>query len=190
MRKTISSIILAVLPLWAQAQAIVPLPYGNLPEDISVGSTVVIRGEQLEKYSSSDIRNVLTAIAAGVEVSERFGGPGVSAMEHIGQYGSAYKTQITLRGKSPIYVLDDIPVNIDETQLDAQQIESVTIVRDPLEKTLYGASAANGIIYIRTKSGFSGPRKLHLDFEQGVNVIDKFPQYVSGADYARLNNIA
>ena len=190
MRKTIACILLAALPIWARAQALIPLPHEEQPEEFSVGSTVVIRGEQLEKYASSDIRNVLTAIAAGVEVSERFGGPGVSAMEHIGQYGAAYKTQITLRGKSPLYMLDDIPVNIDETQLDPQQIESVTIVRDPVEKTLYGASAANGIIYIKTKSGYNGPRKLHLDFEQGVHVVDKFPQYVSGADYARLNNIA
>lgn len=190
MRKTVISILLAMVPVLLAAQEKIPVPHGEQADSLSTGSTIVISGAQLEKYSSSDVRNILTAIAAGVEVSERFGGPGVSAMEHIGQYGAAYKTTVSVRGKSPMYMIDDIPVNIDETMLDARQIESVTIVRDPVEKAMYGPSAANGIIYIKTKTGFSGKRYLRVDFEQGVNVVDKFPEYVSGADYARLNNIA
>lgn len=89
-----------------------------------------------------------------------------------------------------MYMVDDIPVQIDETPLDPQQIESITIVRDVLEKSLYGPSAANGIVYIRTKRGRYNDRYLTVDVEGGVNTVDRMPEYVSGADYARLNNIA
>lgn len=177
------------LPVRAEDESL-HLPYRDEADSLSVGSTIVLSGEQLEQYSSSDIRNILTAIAAGVEVKENFGGPGVSALEHIGQYGAAYKSSISIRSRSPLFMVDNIPVHIDETQLDPQQIASVTIIRDPLEKTLYGASAAGGIIHIRTRRGESGQRYMKLNYEHGVNVVDRFPAYVSGPAYARLNNIA
>lgn len=177
------------LPARAEDESL-HLPYRDEADSLSVGSTIVLSGEQLEQYSSSDIRNILTAIAAGVEVTENFGGPGVSALEHIGQYGAAYRSSVSVRSRSPLFMVDNIPVHIDETQLDPQQIASVTIIRDPLEKTLYGASAAGGIIHIRTRRGEIGPRYMKLNYEHGVNVIDRFPAYVSGPAYARLNNIA
>ena len=164
--------------------------FSDLDSRYSLGSTVVIKGEDLEKYSSTDIRNMLTAIVPGVEVIEKYGGPGVSPLEHIGQYGAATKVSVTSRGKQMMYMVDDIPVNINETPLDPQQIESITIVRDGMEKTLYGASAANGIVYIRTKRGVAGKNYLSVDVEGGVNVVDRFPEYVSGSEYASLNNLA
>lgn len=176
--------------LLASEEDDIPLPYTTQKKRWSVGSTVVIKGEELEKYSSTDIRNALTAIAAGVEVTERFGGPGVNPLEHIGQYGAATRIGVTSRGRQMMYMVDDIPVQIDETPLDAQQIESITIVRDVLEKTLYGPSAANGIVYIRTKRGKFNDRYLNVEVEGGVNTVDRMPEYVGGADYARLNNVA
>ncbi|WP_295936950.1 SusC/RagA family TonB-linked outer membrane protein [uncultured Alistipes sp.] len=168
----------------------IPLPYTSIKKRYSVGSTIVIKGEELEKYASTDIRNALTAIAAGVEVTERFGGPGVNPLEHIGQYGASVRVGVTSRGRQMMYMVDDIPVQIDETPLDPQQVESITIVRDVLEKTLYGPSAANGIVYIKTKRGQYNNRYLNVEVEGGVNTVDRMPDYVNGADYARLNNIA
>lgn len=169
---------------------IIPLPYTTMKARTSLGSTVVIRGEDLEKYSSSDIRNALTAIAPGVEVIERYGGPGVSPLEHTGQYGASTHINVNTRGRQMIYMVDDVPVQINETPLDPQQIESITIVRDALEKNLYGPSAAEGIVYIRTKRGKYNDRYLNVDVEGGISMVDRMPEYVGGADYARLNNIA
>ena len=168
----------------------IPLPYTTLKKRWSVGSSIVIRGEELEKYSSTDIRNALTGLASGVEVAEKFGGPGVNPLEHIGQYGASTRVSVTTRGKQMMYMVDDIPVQIDETPLDPQQIESITIVRDVLEKSLYGPAAANGIVYIKTKRGRYNDRYLTVDVEGGLKNVDRMPEYVSGADYARLNNIA
>lgn len=200
--KTYRAIVLAVLCAQcflvpAKAQDVVsgddveiPLPFISVSRQLSLGNAVVIRGEELEKYSSTDIRNALTAIAPGVEVTEKHGGPGVSPLEHIGQYGASARTTVTSRGRTMMYMVDDIPVHINETPLDPHQIESITIVRDVLDKTLYGATAAEGIVYIRTKRGHDGERWLNVEAEAGVNVVDRMPEWVSGSDYARLNNIA
>ena len=169
----------------------IPLPYDTKQSKRNaLGNTIVIKGEDLEKYSSTDIRNALTAIASGVEVTEKYGGPGVSPLEHTGQYNASTRTAVTTRGRQVIYMVDDIPVVINETPLDPQQIESITIVRDPLEKNIFGASGGNGIVYIKTKRGKYNDRYLNVDVEGGISTVDRFPEYVSGADYARLNNIA
>ena len=176
--------------LYASESDIIPLPYMEMLQRYSVGSTVVIKGEDLEKYSSTDIRNALTAIAPGVEVTENFGDTGITPLENTNRYGAAWAVSPTARGRRMIYMVDDIPVQINETPLDPQQIESITIVRDVLEKTLYGASGADGIVYIKTKRGQYNDRYLNVFVEGGVNIPDKMPGYVGGADYARLNNVA
>lgn len=166
------------------------LPYMEMQKRYSLGNTIVISGEELEKYSSTDLRNALTAIAPGVIVTENYGGVGVSALESSGSYGASVRTSVTSRGRTMMYMVDDVPVDFGETPLDPQQIESITIIRDVMERTLYGASGVNGIVYIKTKKGNANTRQINVSAEAGVNVADRMPEFVGGADYARLNNVA
>ena len=159
------------------------LPYMQISQRHSLGTTIIIKGEDLEKYSSTDIRNALTAIAPGVVVTEKNGAPGVSVKGDT-------RVSVTSRGRTLMYLVDDIPVDIDETPLDPQQIESITIVRDLMEKTLYGSTAAQGIVSIKTKRGVANNRYVNAFVEAGVNVADRMAEYVDAADYARLNNLA
>lgn len=168
----------------------VRLPYTSVKKRYSVGSTVTIKGEDLARYSSADIRNVLTGVLPGVEVRENYGQIGVTPLEHTGQYGASTAIAVTSRGTQVMYVVDDVPVQLNEIPLDPEQIESVTIIRDGLEKTMYGPTAANGIVYIRTKSGAYNDRYLNVNFESGVNVVDRMPGFANASQYALLNNIA
>lgn len=166
------------------------LPYTSLKKRYSLGSTFTISGEDLARYSSADIRNVLTGVLPGVEVRENYGQVGVSPLEHIGQYGASTAISVTARGRQLMYVVDDVPVQINEVPLNPEQIESVTIIRDGLEKTMYGPTAADGIVFIRTKSGAYNDRYLNVSFEKGVNTVDRMPGFVNAAQYAQLNNLA
>ena len=174
----------------AGASDLMPLPYTEMLKRYSVGTTIVIKGEELEHYSSTDLRNALTAIAPGVEVTENFGDPGVNTLENANRYGAAWAVTPTARGRRMIYMVDNVPVHLAETPLDPQQIESITIVRDVMEKTLYGPSGAEGIVYIKTKQGKFNDRYLNVFYEGGVNMVDRMPEYVDGSTYARLNNVA
>ncbi|MBP5636413.1 MAG: SusC/RagA family TonB-linked outer membrane protein [Bacteroidales bacterium] len=166
------------------------LPYTSLKKRFSLGSTVTISGDELSRYSSADIRNVITGVLPGVEVRENYGQVGVSPLEHIGQYGAATAVSVTSRGRQVMYIVDDVPVQINEVPLNPEQIESITIIRDGLEKTMYGPTAADGIVFIKTRSGSYNDRYLNVSFEQGVNVVDRMPGFVDAAQYAQLNNLA
>jgi TonB-linked SusC/RagA family outer membrane protein len=154
------------------------------------GSSNVITGEQLEKYPSTDLRNAFTGLATGLQITERNGSPGISAEEKNGSYRITDKVGLSARGRSLMYIIDDIPTDITEMQLDPQEIESATIIKDIAGKAMFGPLGADGIVYIKTKRGRTNERILNVNLEDGISIIDRMPEFVGGADYARLNNLA
>ena len=158
----------------------VKLPYTKTDKRAQTGGNVVISGEELRRYPSLDFRNALTALAPGLIVTENHGATGIVEG----------KVDLSIRGGNPIYFLDDIPIDITQFTIDAAEIESVTIIKDPVEKAMYGPRGANGIVYIKTLRGKTNERKLNVNIEKGVQIIDRMPDVASGADYARMNNLA
>jgi TonB-linked SusC/RagA family outer membrane protein len=168
----------------------VSLPYMTIKKRHLTGSTSAFDAVTLDRYPSTDIRNALTGLVTGMEVYERDGSPGLSAEEKLGSYGATEKVSLYSRGSNLMYIIDDVRMDITEMPLDPGEIESVSLVRDIVAKTMYGPAAADGIVFIKTKRGRKNERLLNVNLEQGVNTIDRLPEWVSGADYARLNNLA
>ncbi|MEL7588213.1 MAG: SusC/RagA family TonB-linked outer membrane protein [Prolixibacteraceae bacterium] len=176
--------------LFSTSDDLVPLPFMTIKKRQLSGSYNLLSGNMLDKYPSSDIRNSLTGLANGVDVREMNGSPGLSAEEELAVFGATEKVRISARGRKPIYIIDEIPTDITEMPLDPSEIESVTIVKDIVGKSMYGPAGADGIIFIKTKRGRANERIINVNLESGVNSIDRMPEWVSGADYARINNTA
>jgi len=168
----------------------VPLPFITLKKRHITGSAYVVSGNQLEKYPSTDLRNAFTGLVPGLQISERNGSPGITAEEELGSYRITEKMGVSARGNNMMYIIDEVPLNVTEMQLDPNEIESVTIIKDIVGKAMYGPIGADGIIYIKTKRGRTNERILNVNLEDGISIIDRMPGRVSGADYARLNNLA
>lgn len=182
--------VLEPLDLFTDEDDILHLPFIDESRRYSTGSSYKVQGRELERYPTTDIRQALTGIVPGLDVVQKHGGPGTTALEHVDGYDALAKISLSMRGNSPIFMVDNVPVLINETPLDPEQIESITVIKDVVEKTLYGPYAGNGIVHIRTKRGTANQRVFNVTYEEGVNVVDRFPEFVDGADYARLNNIA
>lgn len=185
-----SSIKLNRAKLFMTSDDEIPLPFVNEKKRNSTGSTNVLRGEQLEKYPSNDFRNALTGLVPGLMITENDGSTGISAEEKNGSYGINNKIGVTARGRNMMYIIDGIPMDITEIQLDPQEIESVTTIKDIVGKAMYGPMAANGVILIKTKRGRPNEKVLTVNVEDGISMIDRFPGWASGAEYAQLNNQA
>jgi TonB-linked SusC/RagA family outer membrane protein len=184
-----NTIVLKKGKLYATSEDETPLPFISLKKRYLTGNTDVLRTNQLEKYPSTDIRNSLTGLSAGVEVLEKYGGPGLSAEERLGRYGINEKISIRARGGRMRFVVDDIPMET-EMPLDPGEIESITLIKDVVAKAMFGPIGADGIVYIKTKHGKQNERNINFNFENGVSFVDRFPQWVNGVEYARLNNQA
>ena len=166
------------------------LPLSKQKRRFLTGSNNVISSNQLEKYPSTDIRNAFTGLVPGLHITEHDGSPGFSAEERLGTFGITEKVGVSARGRNMIYIVNDIPVDITEMALDPQEIESVTVIKDIFEKAMYGPIGADGIILIKTKRGRTNERVMTVNAESGISVIDRFPEWTTGVDYAALNNSA
>ncbi len=141
----------------------------NIPRDKrSLGYAVQqIDGEELSNIKNNNVVNSLSGKIAGVSVNGAPGG------------GLGTSSQILIRGISsitgdnrPLYVIDGTPIdnsnfNNDDTQnagggvdygdavadINANDIESMTVLKGANAAALYGSRAANGVILITTKSG-------------------------------------
>ena len=168
----------------------IPLPYMTDKKRYLTGSYNVIEGDDLEKYPSTDLRLSLIGKAPGLQITEMHSAPGSHPGEWRGIYGSTEKVTISARGRNLNYVVDGVPANFAEVTLNPGEIESITVIKDIVGKAMYGPLGADGILFIKTKRGKPGENRLNVNLESGVNVIDRFPQWVGGADYARLHNQA
>lgn len=178
-------------PVSSLSGEVVPVPFNLLHKYTQTGSAIVITGEQLEKYPSTDLRNALTGLVPGLNIQEYNGSPGMSPEEEQRRYRITENVGVSARGTNMAYIIDGVPINITEMTLDPSEIESVTIVKDVVEKSMFGPLGAGGIIYIKTKRGKAGEHHLGVNLESGVSIIDRMPQFLSNAtDYASLNNQA
>lgn len=169
----------------AAADSIVYLPMNRrVAVDERTGSTRSIGRGAVGKYPSADIRNQLTGLIPGLEVVEKSGTTGISVAS------DQASVLLNARGKAIQYIVDDVPVYITQLQLDPEQIESVTLLTDIADKAQFGPTAADGVLYIRTRRGRIGGTDVRLSFERGVSVVDRFPEWVGGVDYAKMNNYA
>lgn len=166
------------------------LPYAYNYKRNATGDYIVITGKELEKYPSNDLRNAMAGLIPGLSISEKEGSTGTSAEELRGQFGVQNKVTEYMRSYSPVYVIDDILVDITEMQLDTDEIETITFIKDVVGKTMYGPQAANGVIFIKTKRGQANDRILNVNVEAGISAVDRFPQWATASEYARLNNQA
>lgn len=163
----------------------VVLPYGgNIDKSLTTGSSSSWNGDALNRYPTSDIRLALNGIIPGLAVTEKSGMTG-------GFYGfESDRCTVTSRGFSMTMIVDGMPVSAYEVQLDPEEIESVSILRDVVDKARFGARASGGVIYVTTKRGRAGHRNINVGVESGVSVIGRMPEWVSGVDYANLQNQA
>ncbi len=183
-------IVLKKAGLYLSSEDEVPLPFMSLKKrHITSGSNVLFT-EELERYPSTDIRNSLTGLAPGLEVIEKNGSPGFSAEEGLGVLGITEKIAMVSRGRNVLYIIDEIPTETTEMPLDPNEIESVTVLKDIVAKAMFGPEAADGVVFIKTKRGSKNERILKVNLESGISTVDRMPEWVDGANYAKLNNQA
>ena len=137
--------------------------YGRAKKSEYTGSASVVKADQLEDALVSDATQALTGKVSGVQTMSSNGQPGTSPTIRIRGVGS-------INGVSaPLYVVDGMPFNGEVSQINPQDIESMTVLKDAASTALYGARGANGVILITTKKGKAGEAKVTLNARWGVN---------------------
>ena len=110
------------------------------------GSVAVVSTDALKTAPDPDPMKALQGKVAGMTVTTN-GSPSGTATVRIRGIGSFNSSQ------DPLYVIDGVPTNMSLNSLNANDIESMQVLKDASSASIYGARAANGVVIISTKKG-------------------------------------
>jgi len=136
------------------------------------------------KAPVANMTNVLAGRVAGVVAVQRTGLPGQDDAD-IWIRGLS---TLTNRNEGPLVLVDGIERSF--SQLDPEDIESITVLKDAASTAVYGVRGGNGVIIITTKPGVVGTPKFSFDIYQGVTQLTKIPSLVDGVEYMEAVNEA
>lgn len=153
----------SLLPATKSMDEVVVVAYGTQKRESITGSVSKIGSAQLQDRLTTNISQALAGAAPGISATSGNGQPGSSAALRIRGFGSINASS------APLYVVDGFPYGGYIGDLNTNDIESITLLKDASSTALYGARAANGVVVITTKKGRAGTPKLNLFINTGVS---------------------
>lgn len=152
---------------------IVNTGYQSLPKERAVGSFSKIDNETLNRKVSTNILERLDGMASGVFFNGIQTAPINSNPASQRELGINIRGQSTIQGAvDPLIVVDNFPYEGLLQNINPNDIESVTILKDASAASIWGARSANGVIVITTKTANKN-NALKIDITTNINVVNK-----------------
>jgi len=139
--------------------------------------------EQIGKQQDMNTMNNLSGLISGLIVMST---PWTDTGSDPSFYVRGLKT--TNSNNAPLILVDDVERNFG--QLNVNEIESVSVLKDAAALAIYGNRGANGVIIVRTKRGNKNKRDVIINANVGMAESTRVPQFLNSYDYARLYNKA
>jgi TonB-linked SusC/RagA family outer membrane protein len=92
----------------------------------------------------------------------------------------------TINNNNPLFVIDGVPTTGGLSQINPNDIESITVLKDAASAAIYGARGANGVIIITTKRGTAGEPKISFDVRYGVTNSGKYYDLMNTQEYGEM----
>jgi TonB-linked SusC/RagA family outer membrane protein len=157
---------------------VVVVAYGTQKKTNVTGALTSISTEEITRAPSASLSNVLAGRLPGLLTIQSSGEPGADdAQLYIRGYG-------TYNGKSPLILIDGIENNID--RIDANEVESVSVLKDAAATAVYGMKGANGVLLITTKRGKIGKPSVSLTSQLSMQRPTRVPEYLDAFDALTL----
>ena len=169
---------------------VIVVAFGTAKKSAFTGSAKVVGSEELSLSQVSSVAEALAGAVPGVQLTSNNGAPGSESTIRIRGFGSLGASM------NPLIIVDGAPYSGDLNNLNPNDVESMTVLKDAASNALYGARGANGVIMITTKNAKQGQdAKVTFDAKWGVNsralqhydVIDNAAAYYE-THYKALEN--
>jgi len=172
-------------------EVVISTGYQTLPAERATGSFDYIDNELLNRSVSTSILDRLNGVTSGLTFNTNSGAPGSTPGGNINN-----QSTITINGRStinsnpnPLIVVDNFPYDGDINNINPNDVESITILKDAAAASIWGAFSGNGVIVITTKKGnYNQPIK--VSFNSNVTLIGKPDLYytpmLNSSDYINM----
>lgn len=158
-------------------EEVVVIGYGTAKKKDLTGAIGSASGDLLTQIKSTNLSNTLQGTIPGLLVTRSSNGPADVKVRGI----------TTISNSSPLIMVDGIPVG-DMNNVNPNDIENVTVLKDAASASIYGARAAAGVILITTKRANDNTFKMKYNFEFGFDKATERPIYADAVRYMKAEN--
>ena len=158
----------------------VVIGYGAVKKKDLSEAVGTVTGDNIAKINATNVSQSLQGAIPGLQVTRSSGLPGASATIKV--------RGITTMGDSdPLIILDGVQVSSID-QVNSDDIESITVLKDAASASIYGSRAAAGVILVTTKRATDGA--LHVTYNGSFSMITptRFPETVSPTRFFEMQN--
>ena len=157
---------------------VVVIGYGTVKKKDLTGSVATVNSEVLQAVPVANASEALTGKMAGVQVTTTEGSPDAEVKIRVRGGGSITQTN------DPLYIVDGFPVD-GISDIPANDIEDITVLKDASSTAIYGSRGANGVILVTTKSGKEGKVKVSYNAYYSWKKIAKTYDVLDTYEYAK-----
>ncbi len=161
---------------------VIVVAYGNTTRKTNTGSIQTLNLKETEDLPVAQITQKLQGKLAGVQINQVSGDPGAGMQIRV--RGSASIST----GSGPLYVVDGIPIVGDISNLNPDEIETITVLKDAASTSLYGSRAAFGVVIVTTKTAKSGATNVGVNTYTGFQKVPQRgrPDMMNGTEWAQF----
>ena len=150
------------------------------------GAVSTINASEINTIPTSDVQNTLAGRLPGFTSVQVSGQPGNDASTFYIRGQSSLNTS-----NQPLILVDDIEYDYDQLQqINVNEIETISLLKDAAETAIYGIKGANGVLLVTTKRGKAGLPKFDLRVEGGLQTPTITPKFLDSYQSALLVNQA
>jgi TonB-linked SusC/RagA family outer membrane protein len=158
--------------------------YGQQKKISVIGAQSTLEAKDL-KLPVRDIAGQLGGRIAGMITTSRGGGPGEDNSGFLVRGVSTFGTST----RSPLIIIDGVP-DRSLNDVDPEDIQTFTVLKDAVSTAVYGTRGANGVILINTKKGTIGKPAVNFELNQGVSQFVQVPEVLDAPTWMTLYNEA
>lgn len=172
----------SIAPHRYAAQSIDVGANANFSREQSTSAVSVITSESTNKRSAKNIGNSILGQGSGLISLQKSGNyAGINPTFYI-------RGMQSLDGNTPLFVVDGIERDIQ--YISAEEVESVSVLKDAAATALYGYKGANGVVLITTKRGKFNSKEIKVNLDHAINFMTHKPKFVDAQTYAKAMNEA
>lgn len=178
-----TNFIIALEEVTNKLDEVVVIGYGSTKKKLVTGANLSVKGEDIQKQSTTNALQGLQGQAPGVQITSSSGQPG-SGMNVV------IRGKGTIGGYGPLYVVDGVYTN-DISYLNPADIENIDILKDAASAAIYGSQASNGVVLVTTKTAKKSQRpQVTLDGYYGWQTVPKKIDMLDAKEYGVIMNEA
>lgn len=162
---------------------VVAIAYGNQDKNLLTSAVSSISNKELIKSPVASVTNVLAGAMPGVSSVQTSGQPGKDAAAiYVRGSGSLNDSQ-----SKPLILVDG--VEREFSQIDPNEIESISILKDASSTAVFGVRGANGVVLVTTRRGKSGKPQINVSTSLGLQQPISLVEQTGSYEFARFWNI-